>query len=108
MFRERNAHGYDINYDKKMQVEENKDSQFTFVLGELLSRIRQESGHLSLSKFADEYDLRKGNLSKIENGKQECKFITLWKYSEALGIKCSKLVQLLEAELGDNFTLIED
>ena len=44
----------------------------------------------------------------MERGLYYCKFVTLWKLSEALGIKCSELVKKLEEKLGDDFSLIDE
>ena len=63
---------------------------------------------MSLDRFANAYDINKGTLSLIENGISNCKFVTLWKLSEALGIKCSDLVRELEKGLGEDFTLLDE
>ena len=64
--------------------------------------------NLSCTKFAYQFDIDKGNLNRIENGLIDCKFTTLWKISEAIGLKLSELIKILENNLGDNFKLDDD
>ena len=47
-------------------------------------------------------------MSRIENAKVDCKFITLWKIAEALGMKPSEFVKQLEDKLGKDFKLIDE
>lgn len=77
-------------------------------LGEILKKLREEKTGLSATKFAYSYDMEKSNVIKIEGAKVFCKLITIWKIANALGIKCSELIALVEKELGDNFTLIDE
>lgn len=80
----------------------------TLKLGKLIKRLRKNSISLPLEKLAYEYDIPKGTLSKIENGKQKCLFVNLWKISEALGLKCSDIVKMLEDELGEDFKFMDE
>ena len=61
----------------------------------------------SLRLFADEFDIQKSLLSRIENGVNEPKLISLWTISEALGIRISQLLKKVEKELPKDFSLIE-
>ena len=61
----------------------------------------------SLRLFADEFDIQKSLLSRIENGVNEPKLISLWTISEALGIPISQLLKKVEKELPKDFSLIE-
>jgi len=47
-------------------------------------------------------------LSKIENALIDCKFITVWRIAEALGIKLSDLVIEIENKTGSSFSLSEE
>lgn len=58
-------------------------------LGEILKDLRTNKSELTLEKLAYEYDI-------------------LWKISEAIGIKCSDIIKMLEDKLGDDFTLIDE
>lgn len=91
-----------------MQHKDKKFLTFNTAFGIIVKRLRLEKDNISISSLARQYDLDRGNLSKIERGLASCTFTTLWQISEALGIKCSELVRLLEDELGENFTLIDE
>ena len=90
-----------------MQHNDKKLLHFKKSLGRVLNKLRTSGTKISRSQFAREYDIDRGNLSKIENGKLSCSIITVWKIAEALGIKFSVFAKLLEEELGEDFTLIE-
>ena len=77
------------------------------ILGCIIKQLRLKTGQ-SGNKFAAEYDIGNGNLSRIENANVDCKFITLWRIAEALNMKPSELVKLLEEKLGDSFKLIDE
>ena len=47
-------------------------------------------------------------MGKIERAEIDCKFVTFWKIAEALGVKPSEFVKILEDILGDDFTLIDE
>ena len=80
---------------------------FKQVVGSIIKEIRSSKSNLSINKFANEFDLDKGNLSRMEKGKYSIHLITAYKISEALGIKFSEFAKLLEERLGENFTLID-
>lgn len=90
-----------------MQRHSEKTLHLTKKLGELIRNERMRK-NLSCTKFAYQFDIDKGNLNRIENGLIDCKFTTLWKISEAIGIKLSELIKILENNLGDNFKLDDD
>lgn len=90
-----------------MQYKDEKTLQFNKKLGETIKKIRTNKG-VSSNKLADEYDLNSGNLSRIENGVYNCKFISIWKIAEALGLKFSEFAKILETELGEDFKLIDE
>ena len=91
-----------------MQQKNEKTVQLATILGQTIKELRQGEKGLTLNRLANEYELYKGTLSKIERGHHNCQFITVWQLSEALGIKCSDLVKILEEKLGDDFSLIEE
>ena len=90
-----------------MQRHSEKTLHWTKKLGELIRNERMRK-NLSCTKFAYQFDIDKGNLNRIENGLIDCKFTTLWKISEAIGLKLSELIKILENNLGDNFKLDDD
>ena len=77
-------------------------------VGALFKTLRTEQTGLSLTKLAYQYDLDKGNLSRVENGQIECKLVTAIKICQAIGIKFSEFAKLLEDELGEDFNLIDE
>lgn len=91
-----------------MQQVDKKVLHFNKILGRLIKEKRMREAKISLNKFAHEYDFDRGNLSKIENGILNCRLVTAWKISEALGIKFSDFIKMLEDNLGENFTLIDN
>lgn len=91
-----------------MQDINEKTLQLTQKLAFIIKDIRINKRHLSLNTIANEYEMYKGSLSKIEKGDSNPKFLTLWKLSEALGIKLSYLIKILEDEIGEDFTLMDE
>lgn len=91
-----------------MQQQNNKTSQFLNTVGDIFKRIRTEKTHNSINQFAREYDIDRGNLSKIERGLNSCRLITAWKLCEAAGIKFSEFAKILENELGNDFSLTDE
>ena len=57
--------------------------------------------------LADEFDIPKSMLSRLENGINEPKLISLLSVCEALNINLSDLIKKLEMELTEKFSLIE-
>ncbi len=97
-----------ITYYKIMQENNLKTEELADVLGQLIKDLRRNISQSSLDNLAISFGISKGSLSNIENGTNNVKFVTLWKLSEALGIRCSDLVKLLEERLGEEFTLLDD
>ncbi len=91
-----------------MQQVDEKSLYFRQVVGELLQDIRNEKVKLSCNKFSNEYGLNDSNLGKIERALIDCKFVTLWKIVESLGLDFLEFVTLLQERLGENFTLIDE
>ncbi|MCM1338648.1 MAG: helix-turn-helix domain-containing protein [Muribaculaceae bacterium] len=81
--------------------------QLSIVLGKYLVELREKRGYYSRKKFADEYDLNDSNLSRIERGLGEVKFVTLLKILQALDISPAEFMNGLEKKLGKEFTLID-
>lgn len=91
-----------------MQRKTEKTLQFRKTIGNLVKQLRLKHTGLSGNKLANEYDIGNGNISRIQNGEVDCKFVTLWKIAESLGIKFSEFSKLLEEELGEDFKLIDE
>jgi len=76
-------------------------------LGKIVKKLREQR-RISLNIFSFENDIQKSLVSRIENGCNEPKLISLWKIAEGLNIKLSAIIQMLENELGEDFTLSQD
>lgn len=70
-------------------------------------RAKRESMGKSQRMLADEFDFPRSLLSRLENGINEPKLVSVWTISEALQMKTSKLIELVENELPDNFSFVE-
>jgi len=70
-------------------------------------RQKREEQNKSQRLFAYEYGIQKSLISRLENGINEPKIISLWTVCEALDIKPSKLFELVEKELPKSFALID-
>ncbi len=90
-----------------MQQQDKKTMVLNKAMGEIVKELREKNAKSSINNFAREYDFDRGNLSKLERGQLNCRLLTAWKLSEALGIKFSDFAKLLEEKLGENFTLID-
>lgn len=91
-----------------MQYKDNKILQLNKALGLIIKDIRIKKTGLSCSKLANEYGLDRGNLNRVENGLVDSKISTIWKASEALGLKFSEVAKILEENLPKDFTLIDE
>lgn len=85
-------------------VNSKKAQKIIKVLAKLIKeeRIKQNKSQRLL---ADEFDIPKSMLSRLENGINEPKLISLISVCEALNIKLSSLIKKLEDECLDNFCL---
>lgn len=94
-------------YDVKMQHNE-KLTRFKEMTGKTIKDIRLNNYNGSINKIAFEYDIDKGNLSKIERGLIGCTLITAWKICEASGVSFSAFAKKLEKNLGEKFKLMDE
>lgn len=65
-------------------------------LGVVISRLRTERG-LSQEKFSGLVGISRSHLTMIENGKKTVRLDTLWRLADALEIKPSQLVAMIES-----------
>lgn len=80
------------------------------IIIELIAQaLREEREKLNKSQrvLADEYDIQKSLINRLENGSNEPKIISLWSVCDALDIKLSNLIKKVEQKLPVNFSLIE-
>ena len=91
-----------------MQQSSEQTKHFAKILGKVIKDCRENNRKISINQLANEYDLDVGNTSRIENGLTDAKLLTVWKISEALGIKLSDLIKILEDRLGQDFHFFEE
>ena len=73
-------------------------------LGKTIKKLRGEQSQFML---ASENDISVSIISTTERGIKDPQFTTLFKIAEALNIKPSELVKLVENQLPEGFTLID-
>ena len=74
----------------------------------VIKELRDKRTGLSASKFAESYGFDKSKILRVERGEVQCKLITSWAIANALGMRCSELIAMVEDQLGENFSLIEE
>lgn len=57
--------------------------------------------------FADEFEMQKSLLSRLENANNEPKIGSLWMISEAFGLKPSEFFKLVEQKLPKDFKILD-
>lgn len=57
--------------------------------------------------FADEFEMQKSLLSRLENANNEPKIGSLWMISEAFGLKPSDFFKLVEQKLPKDFKILD-
>lgn len=86
------------------------NTQKAKIIIELLAeelRKEREKQNKSIRLLAYEFDIQKSLISRLENGINEPKLISIWTVCEALGIKPSEFMRKVEERLPKGFTLIE-
>lgn len=86
-----------------MQIEKRK-KLIMKILGENIQKLRGDKSQFILSS---ENDISCSIISTVERGLKDPQFTTLFKIAEALNIKTSELVKLVENELPKNFSMID-
>ena len=87
-------------------VNSKKAKKVIKILAKLIKEERLKQNK-SQRLLADEFDIPKSMLSRLENGINEPKLISLMSICEALNIKLSDLIKKLEFELSENFSLAD-
>ncbi len=90
-----------------MQHANTKKSKIIFQTLAKIIKQEREKQNKSLRVLADEYDIQKSLLSRLENGINEPKLISIWTISEALNMRVSELLKLVENELPKDFSLTD-
>lgn len=90
-----------------MRQRESKKADLIFSLLAKELKTEREKQQKSIRLLAYEFDIQKSLISRLENGINEPKLISLWTLCEALNIKPSKLLKRVEEDLPEDFSLIE-
>lgn len=86
-----------------MQQEEKK-KLICKIAGRALKKLR---GKKSLYTLSNEYEISTSLLNNLERGLKDPQLTTVFKVSEALGVKASDFVEMIEKELPREFSLVE-
>lgn len=73
-----------------------------------IAKVIKENRTKSITKSADEIAMGKSLWADLENGIKDPQFSTFWRIAEGLDIKPHVLVKMIEDELGDDFSFIEN
>lgn len=90
---------------------QHKNSKKAKIVIEILGNvIREERIKLGKSQrlLADEYDIEKSLVNRMEKASNEPKLISIFTIAELLGLKTSELIKLVEERLPKDFTVLED
>lgn len=82
--------------DKKLKLQKS--------LGKI---IIQERRNISITQLSSAIELSKSIWSDVEKGKKDIQLSTFWRIAEALYIKPSELLAMVEKDLNDDFSFIE-
>lgn len=77
-------------------------------LQKAIAKVVKEQRKKSITKSADEIAIGKSIWADLENGIKDPQISTLWRIAEGLDIKPHILVKMIEDELGENFSFLED
>lgn len=77
-------------------------------LQKAIAKVVREHRTKSITKSADEIAMGKSMWADLENGIKDPQFSTLWRIAEGLDIKPHILVKMIEDEVGDDFSFLEN
>lgn len=90
-----------------MQHVNNEKAKIVYkIIGEIFLEERLKLNK-SVRILADEYDLQKSMISRLERGLNEPRLCSILSMCEALGIKTSVLFDMVEKRLPEGFSLID-
>ncbi len=85
--------------------EDDEKKLITNACGKALKKFRKQKSNYLLGM---EFGISTSLLNLIERGLKDPQLTTIFKLSEALGIKPSQLVKEIERNLPENFTMIDN
>ena len=77
-------------------------------LQKAIAKVVREHRTKSITKSADEIAMGKSMWADLENGIKDQQFSTLWRIAEGLDIKPHILVKMIEDEVGEEFSFLEN
>ena len=86
---------------------ENKKKLLQIALGNIVKKHRN-SMKKGINVFSYEYDIGNNVISSTENGNNDARLSTVWKFANAYGMKCSDFIRLIEQELPNQFNFYDD
>lgn len=78
------------------------------ILKKATAKVIKSQRKKSITKSADEIGMGKSLWADLENGVKDPQLSTLWRIAEGLDIKPHILVEMIEKELGENFSFLEN
>ena len=73
-----------------------------------IAKVVKEHRTKSITRSADEIGMGKSMWADLENGIKDPQLSTVWRIAEGLDIKPHVLIKLIENQLGEDFSFIED
>ena len=73
-----------------------------------IAKVVKENRKKSITKSADEIGMGKSLWADLENGIKDPQISTFWRIAEGLDIKPHILIKMVEDELGEKFSFIEN
>ena len=77
-------------------------------LQKAIAKVVRKHRTKSITKSADEIAMGKSMWADLENGIKDPQFSTLWRIAEGLDIKPHILVKMIEDEVGEDFSFLEN
>lgn len=87
---------------------EDKEKEYCIKVGSIIRTLRKKITGKSLCIFAYENDIPRSTLSRLERGEAEWGIVTLTKVANGFNCKLSELIKMIEDELGEDFTFIDE
>ena len=87
-----------------MKIMQEQKIKFQKTIAKVVKSLRKKS----ITKSADEIAMGKSMWADLENGKKDPQFSTLWRIAEGLDIKPHILVKMIEDDLGEKFSFLEN
>ena len=77
-------------------------------LQKAIAKIVKANRKQSITKSADEIGMGKSIWAKLESGSKDPQMSTFWRIAEGLDIKPHILIKMIEDELGEEFSFLEN